>query len=95
MELEFSGAVFEWRGPSPFHFVSVPEDESSQLEAVSSLVTYGWGMIPVEATIGSTQWTTSLYRKDDRYVVPLKSVIRRAEGIGIGDVVSVQLVVAL
>jgi hypothetical protein len=95
VELEFSGAVFEWRGPSPFHFVTVPEDESVQLEAVSSLVTYGWGMIPVEVTIGMTQWTTSLYPKDDRYVVPLKSVIRRDEGIDIGDVVTVRLVVAL
>jgi hypothetical protein len=95
VELEFSGAVFEWRGPSPFHFVTVPEDESVQLEAVSSLVTYGWGMIPVEVTIGMTQWTTSLYPKDDRYVVPLKSVIRRDEGIDIGDAVTVRLVVAL
>jgi hypothetical protein len=95
VEVEFSGVVFEWRGPSPYQFVAVPDDESAQLEAVSSLVTYGWGMIPVEVTIGTTQWTTSLYRKDDRYVVPLKSVIRRAEGIDVGDVVSVQLFVAL
>ena len=95
MELEFSGAVFEWRGPSPFHFVAVPEEESAMLESVSSLVTYGWGMIPVDVEIGATQWTTSLYPKDDRYVVPLKSVIRRAEGIEIGDVVTVHLGVAL
>jgi len=95
VELEFSGAVFEWRGPSPFHFVAVPEEESAMLESVSSLVTYGWGMIPVDVEIGATQWTTSLYPKDDRYVVPLKSVIRRAEGIEIGDVVTVHLGVAL
>ena len=95
MELEFSGAVWEWRGPSPFYFVTVPEDESALLEAVSSLVTYGWGMIPVEVTIGSTKWTTSLFPKDALYVVPLKSAVRGAEGIGVTDIVVVHLVVAL
>ena len=95
MELEFSGAVWEWRGPSPFYFVTVPEDESALLEAVSSLVTYGWGMIPVEVTIGSTKWTTSLFPKDPLYVVPLKSAVRRAEGIGVTDIVAMHLVVAL
>jgi hypothetical protein len=95
VELDFSGAVWEWRGPSPFHFVTVPEDESAQLEAVSSLVTYGWGMIPVEVTIASTRWTTSLYPKDGLYVVPLKSAVRRAERIGIGDTVNVHLGVSL
>ena len=95
MELEFSGAVWEWRGPSPYYFVTVPEDESALLEAVSSLVTYGWGMIPVGVTIGSTKWTTSLFPKDGLYVVPLKSAVRRAEGIGVTDIVAVHLVVAL
>lgn len=95
MELEFSGAVWEWRGPSPFYFVTVPEDEGAQLEAVSSVVTYGWGMIPVEVTIGSTKWTTSLFPKDALYVVPLKSAIRRAERIDVNDLVAVHLGVAL
>jgi hypothetical protein len=53
MDLEFSGEVWLWRGPSPYHFVTVPEDESAQLQSTSTLVTYGWGMIPVEARIGS------------------------------------------
>jgi hypothetical protein len=95
VELEFSGAVWEWRGPSPFYFVTVPEDEGAQLEAVSSVVTYGWGMIPVEVTIGSTKWTTSLFPKDALYVVPLKSAIRRAERIDVNDLVAVHLGVAL
>jgi hypothetical protein len=48
-------------------------------------------MIPVAARIGSTSWTTSLFPKDGRYIVPLKVVVRRAEGIDDGDVVSVEL----
>ena len=47
MELEFTGEIFHWRGPSPFHFVAVPDDPSAAMVAVASLVTYGWGVIPV------------------------------------------------
>jgi hypothetical protein len=95
MDLEFSGEVWEWRGPSPFYFVTVPDEESALLESASSLVTYGWGMIPVAAAIGLTQWTTSLFPKDGLYVVPLKAVVRKAERIDVGDAVNVRLGVQL
>lgn len=94
MELEFAGPVWEWRGPAPYYFVTVPDEESADLEAVSSAVTYGWGMIPVLARIGGTEWETSLWPKDGRYVVPLKVRVRRAERIGEGDVVTVRLTTA-
>ncbi len=58
VELEFSGEVWHWRGP--YHFVTVPEPESDQLRAAAARVTYGWGMIPVRLSIGSTRATTSL-----------------------------------
>lgn len=91
MRIEFSGKVWYWRGPAPFFFVTVPEDDSRELKAVSGAVTYGWGMIPVRARIGETTWKTSLFPKDGRYVVPLKDAVRRAEAIGEGDVVALAL----
>jgi Domain of unknown function (DUF1905) len=93
VEFEFSGQVWFWRGPSPYHFVTVPEDESAALQATSALVTYGWGMIPVHARIGSTRWTTSLFPKDGCYVVPLKDAVRRAEGIDVDHTVTLGLTV--
>jgi hypothetical protein len=62
---------------------------------VSTGVTYGWGMIPVMASIGETEWTTSLFPKDDGYVLPLKDVVRTAEAINIGDVIDVTLSIKL
>ncbi len=91
MELEFTDAVFEWRGPAPYHFVRVPEDDALVIEDVAAAITYGWGMIPVAVTIGATTWTTSLWPKDGSYVVPLKDRARNAEGIGLGDTVTVRL----
>ena len=93
VDLEFSGEVWFWKGPSPYHFVTVPEDGSAELQATSALVTYGWGMIPVGVGIGSTRWTTSLFPKDGGYVVPLKDLVRNAERIDVGDNVTVRLAV--
>ncbi len=93
MILEFSGQMWFWKGPSPFHFVSVPDDECGQLEAVSPLVSYGWGMIPVSAQIGRTEWTTSLFPKDGGYIVPVKDKVRRAEKLQVGHTVTIGLTV--
>lgn len=91
MDLEFTGKIWYWRGPAPFYFVSVPDDESSELQAESAVLSYGWGCIPVRARIGGTGWQTSLIPKDGRYAVPLKAMVRRAEGLDEGDVVTVRL----
>lgn len=77
MDLEFRGDVWHWRGPSPYHFVTVPAEECGVLEQVAPAVSYGWGMIPVSAAIGDTRWTTSLFPKDGAYVVPLRDSVRR------------------
>jgi hypothetical protein len=89
--IEFSGAIWYWRGPAPFYFVTVPDGESRELKAVSGFVTYGWGMIPVIARIGQAEWKTALFPKDGRYLVPLKDSVRRAETLSEGDTVTVQL----
>jgi hypothetical protein len=93
MDVEFTGEIWHWRGPSPYHFVTVPEDESAELQGAAALVTYGWGMIPVTAQVGTTRWTTSLFPKDGGYVVPLKDAVRHAESLSVGDAVLVRLTV--
>jgi hypothetical protein len=93
MDLEFSGEMWFWKGPAPWHFVTVAEQECDALDAASRLVTYGWGMIPVRAQIGATAWNTSLFPKDGRYIVPVKTWVRAAEGLEVGDVVTVRLAV--
>ena len=91
MNFAFSGELWSWRGPSPFHFVSVPDDQSHDIKEISGFVTYGWGMIPVKVRIGTTEWKTALWPKDGRYIVPIKDVVRKAERLDLGDVVAIQL----
>jgi hypothetical protein len=91
MELRFSGTIWYWRGPAPWYFVTVPEEDSQELQDVSSALTYGWGVIPVQARIGRSTWDTSLFPKDGLYALPIKTAIRRAEDVDEGDLVSVVL----
>jgi hypothetical protein len=91
MDLQVHGEIWYWRGPAPYHFVTVPQPEADDLRAVARDVTYGWGMIPVVARIGGTTWTTSLFPKDGLYVVPIKDKVRAAEELEVGDVVTVGL----
>lgn len=93
MDLEFSGEIWYWRGPSPFHFVTVPDEESADLQAISGAVSYGWGCIPVRARIGATDYTTALFPKDGLYAVPVKAAVRQAERLYLGDHVTVGLTV--
>lgn len=91
MRLEFSGQVWFWKGPAPWYFVTVPTKESAELKDLERLVTYGWGMIPVSARIGNTEYRTSLWPKDGAYIVPIKAAVRNAETLTEGDLVHVLL----
>jgi hypothetical protein len=93
MNVEFSGELWYWRGPSPWHFITVPDAESRDLATTAARVSYGWGMIPVAARIGGTRWRTSLTPKDGRYLVPVKAGVRQAERLDVGEMVTVLLTV--
>ena len=91
MELEFSGPVVEWRGPAPYYFVALPENEAGVVDDHKAMLTYGWGAIPATVQVGDTEFTTSLFPRDGGYLLPLKDKVRHAEGIEEGNVVQVRL----
>jgi hypothetical protein len=91
MNIEFTGKIWFWKGPAPWFFVTVPAEQSRDLKAISGFVTYGWGVIPVHVQIGKTEWQTSLFPKEDRYLVPIKASVRKAEHLEEGDEVTVRL----
>jgi uncharacterized protein DUF1905 len=91
MNIEFTGKIWFWRVPARFSFFTLPARPTRELKAISSLVTYGWGVIPVHVRIGKTEWKTSLFPKDGRYLVPIKASVQKAENLGEGDKVTVRL----
>lgn len=91
MEVTVTGEVWHWRGPAPHHFVTVPPEQSAAISDVAAALTYGWGCLPVHGRVGDTEFTTSLIPRDGGYLIPLKVAVRRAEGVELGDIVSVTL----
>lgn len=95
MIIKFEGIIFYWRGPAPFLFVAVPEEQSREIKAISASVTYGWGVIPVRVRVGKTEWKTSLFPKDGRYLVPIKMLVQKSENLKVDDRVVIQLEIGL
>jgi hypothetical protein len=95
VELVFTGRVIEWRGPSPYYFVPVPDEESADIREVAAMATYGWGVIPVDVRVGESTFSTSLFPKDGGYLMPLKDAVRKPQGLTAGDDVTVQMTVRL
>lgn len=91
MIIEFSSEIIFWRGPAPYYYIAVPDEQSADIKTISRYVTYGWGVIPVRVRIGSTEWETSLFPKDGRYLIPIRVSVRKAENLDLGDEVSVWL----
>jgi hypothetical protein len=87
----FEAEIIYWRGPSPFFYAPLPADRAEDVRNLARVVTYGWGMIPVEATIAAVAFTTALFRKDDTYLLPLKDVVRKKAAITAGDRITAEL----
>ena len=90
MDFEFEGPVIEWRGPAPYYFVRVPEEDSEDIKFAAKGMEY-WGQVPVVVHINGVEFGTALFPKDGRYLIPLKDAVRRPAGIEVDQVLSVGL----
>lgn len=90
-QFAFDATVIYWRGPAPFFYAPVPQAEAEVIRRASKLVSYGWGVIPVEVKVGGIASTTSLFPKDGTYLVPLKAAVRKAVAVTVDDVIHIEL----
>ena len=77
-----------WRAKdSTWHFATMPQGMSDEVDALVGDRAGGFGSVRVEVTLGGSVWRTSLFpsREHAAYVLPMKAAVRRAEGIGPGD----------
>jgi len=89
----FESRVITWRGPSPFFFAPIPDVLTEAVRAGARAASYGWGVVPVAATLGGVDFTTSLFPKDGAYLLPLKDAVRHRAGVTAGDVVAVEMAI--
>jgi hypothetical protein len=87
----FDGEIIHWCGPAPYLFVAIPDDLVGEVRYAAKQASYGWGCVPVEATIGDFDFTTSLFPRGDTYMLPVKVAVQKAASVGLGDKVHVEL----
>lgn len=90
-EIAFEAEIVHWRGPAPYLFVPVPPEHVAEVRYAARLASYGWGCVPVAARIGATGFTSSLFPRGDTYFLPVKVAVQRAERVGLGDRVAVEM----
>ncbi len=91
LDLAFTAGIVEWRGPPPYLFAPVPREHVEAVRDAARVASYGWGCAPVEAEIGGVAFTTSLFPRDNGYLLPVKTAVRRRLDVALGDVVQVTM----
>jgi hypothetical protein len=84
-ELWSSESVASWV------FLSLPPEVGDDVRLLSG-PPGGFGSVRVEVTLGTSTWRTSVFPDKARgYVLPVKSAVRRREGLELGDRVELTL----
>ncbi len=89
----FKAKVWLYPGNGAWHFLTLPQLVAREVDFFFSDVKRGWGSLPVEVTLGETVWKTSIFtdKKSTSYILPLKSQVRKQEGITLDSAISVKI----
>lgn len=97
MSYSFKAKVWIYQGgQGSWHFIGVPKELSEKIAAgQKAKVRRGWGSVRVRVLIGKTAWETSIFpdKKSRCYLLPLKAIVRKKEGIFEHDIVEVSLTI--
>jgi Domain of unknown function (DUF1905) len=93
-------ALWIWtadKAPASWHFLTLDGEVAEAIHDLSLLRRLeggrkrGWGSIKVRATVGETNWDTSIFPAKEMggWLLPVKAAVRKAEGLVAGDLVRV------
>jgi hypothetical protein len=96
MVVSFDAELWIWesRSADTWVFVSVPAAVSEEIrDLAAGRLRRGFGSLRVQATIGGSRWTTSIFPDTPRncYRLGIKSSVRKAERLSIGDTAAVTM----
>lgn len=94
MRFQFRSEVYRWEARrDDWYFVDVPAEVAGEVrEWADARPRAGFGAVKVRARIGDTTWSTSIFPSAEGvYVLALNARVRRAEGIGYGDQIEIEL----
>ncbi|ADB34659.1 Domain of unknown function DUF1905 [Kribbella flavida DSM 17836] len=90
---QFTAPLWLHSGDAGWYFVTVPADVSDDIAELTAGLRKGFGSVRVRVTVGATSWQTSVFPDSKRgaFVLPVKRVVRIAEGLSAGAEVKTQL----
>lgn len=94
LKFSFEGKIWKYKGgKASWYLVTLPVTESQAIKFYYGRDRRGWGAVPVEVTIGSSVWTTSVFpdKKAGAYLLPVKAEVRKAEGLDDGTSANVTI----
>ncbi len=97
--LNVSGELLGWRNDSGMlaTYLRIEGDDAKQVSThelhsrITSGKRRGFGSVKVEARIGETEWSTSLFPEEYGWFLPVKAAVRRAERLEEGGKVTAEL----
>lgn len=92
-EYAFTAELWEYGAEASWFFVTVPEQDSDEIAELAERRP-GFGSVRVRVTVGTSDWSTSLFPSKElsAYILPVKRRIREREAISAGDLVRVELI---
>ena len=87
---EFEATLFRWAARRELWvFARVPTEISEEIHDMPHPPA-GFGSVKVDASLGSSRWSTSIFPESDgTYVLAISRPIRRREGVDLGDTVHI------
>ncbi len=91
IEASFVATLVRHHGEAPWFFITLPLDVADDIRHRVEPV--GFGSVAVEATVGATSWSTSVFpdKKSGSFVLPVKAAVRNRESLDDGSEVHVGL----
>ncbi|TFD50287.1 DUF1905 domain-containing protein [Cryobacterium frigoriphilum] len=89
----FEAELWQATSTGSWVFLSLPTDVTDEIRERSTQPRRGFGSIRVNAQIGETSWATSIFPDSKRktFVLPVKKLVRTAEGLDMGDTPTVSV----
>ena len=85
------------KAQASWHFLTIDGEVAEAIHALALMRRLeggrkrGWGSMKVRATVGDTDWETSIFPAKEMvgWLLPVKAAVRKAEGLVAGDMVEV------
>jgi hypothetical protein len=89
------------KAPASWHFLTIEGDAAEAIHALALMRRLesgrrrGWGAMKVRATVGNTDWDTSIFpeKGSGGWLLPVKAAVRKAEGLISGEQVQVTVTI--